>query len=74
MSASQTRRSAGVLARLAARLVEKNRAQAVAGRSFVPAYVSVSRPQTRRRPLLSVLILQRPFYVADVRGEAPLLH
>jgi hypothetical protein len=44
MSARQTGRSAGVLSRLAARLFEKNRAQAVAGRSFVPAHVPVARP------------------------------
>src|SRR6516164_8658277 len=74
MSASQTRRSAGVLSRLAARLVEKNRAQAVVGRSFVPAHVSVSRPQSGRRPLLSALILQHPPCVADGRDEAPRLH
>src|SRR5215469_17336821 len=37
MPSRQARRSAGVAARLAARLAEKNRARLVAGRSCVPA-------------------------------------
>src|SRR3974390_1938035 len=74
MSASQTRRSAGVLARLAARLFEKNRAPAVAGRPCVPAHVFVAGIQPSRRPLLSVLILLRPTCVADGPHEAPQAH
>src|SRR6516162_3964326 len=68
MSASQTRRSAGVLARLAARLFEKNRVRAVAGRLFVPAHLFVAGPQPGRRPLPSALTS-----AADVRAEAPQL-
>src|SRR5437773_1885073 len=71
MSASQARRSAGVLSRLAARLFEKNRVQAVAGRPFVPARLSAAGLYPTRQPPPSALTL---CYVADVQGEAPQLH
>ena len=73
MSASQTRRSAGVLARLAARLFEKNRVPAAAGRPFVPVHVSAAGLQPGQ-PRTSALTLRHPFYEADVQGEAPQLH
>jgi len=47
MPARQARRSAGVLARLAARLLEKNQVQPVAGRFSVPGHSPVVAPEQR---------------------------
>src|SRR6516162_583706 len=74
MSASQTRRSAGVLARLAARLFEKNRARVVAGRSFVPAHLSVAELQPSQLPSPSALILRPLIWVDGVPVEDPQAH